>query len=64
MFDNQNACQIACDKPYSKNSSAKQFQLQREIHLQDLEVESESFANVSQDEKPFLEKSFGCDIIW
>jgi len=61
MFHNQNAC----DKPYSKNSSsAKQFQLQRGVQLQDLEVENESLANISQDEKPFLEKSFECDIIW
>jgi len=59
MFDNQNAR----NKPSSKNSSsAKQFQLQRGIQLQDLEVERESFAKISQDEKPFLEKSSGCDI--
>ena len=54
MFDNQNAR----NKPSSKNSSsAKQFQLQRGIQLQVLEVERESFAKISQDEKPFLEKS-------
>ena len=52
-----------CNKPYAKSSSsAKQFQLERVIQPQNVKMESESVANISQDEILFLEKSFGCGL--
>jgi len=39
-----------------------QFKLHIGIQPQGLEMESESVANISEDEKPFLEKSFGCGL--
>ena len=32
------------------------------MQLEDFQVESESVANISRDEKPFLEKFFGCGV--
>src|SRR6218665_2014981 len=53
--------QLTCNKPSAKSSSsARHIQLQRGIQPKDLEVEGESVANIPQDAKLFLEKSFGC----
>src|SRR6218665_884564 len=52
-----------CNKPLAKSSSsAKHIQLQRGIHPEDLKVEGDSVANISQDTTAFLEKSFGCGL--
>jgi len=50
-----------CNKPSARNRySAKRIQLQRGIQQQRLKMGSDSIADISQDAKPFLEKSFGC----
>jgi len=55
--------QNACSKPCAESSSsAKQFQLQNGIQPQDLKMESQRVANISQDANSFLEKSFGCGL--
>src|SRR6218665_948431 len=56
--------QSTCNKPWraKSSSSEKHFQLQRVIQPHDLRMESESVANISQDEISFLGKSFGCGL--
>src|SRR6218665_3892764 len=55
--------QPMCNKSNAKSSSsAKQFKHHGGIQPQDMKMESQSDANISQDEHYFLEKSFGCGI--
>ena len=50
--------QLVHDKRYAKNI----FSIRVGIQLQNIKMERESIANMSEDAKPSLEKSFGCGV--
>jgi len=55
--------QHAHNKPYARSSFyMKRFKVRALLPPQEVKMESESVANIFEDAKAFMEKSFGCSL--